>query len=153
MVTLYRREIEAAARETGVDPDLVEAVVLVESSGQADAFRHEPDFWARYMRGTPAWKDANPRRVSSSYGLCQVMYLVAKEHGFTGLPEELFVPEVNLGVGCRVLTRLLTWAGGDIQKAVGAYNAGKGGWSSPEAARYVQKVLTALEQVKAVRHG
>src|SRR5690349_19412236 len=85
----YRREIEEVARAHALDPDLIEAVVLTESSGRTDAFRHEPDFYRRYLQGKPEWAGTNPRRVASSYGLMQVMYPVAKELGFEGQPEDL----------------------------------------------------------------
>lgn len=146
----YRAEIEAAAREHGLDADLVEAIVLTESSGFADAFRYEKDFWRRYMDGKPQWVGANPRRVSSSYGLMQVMFPVAVELGYVGDPEGLFVPSVALDIGCMKFAELLTWSGGNVEQALAAYNGGKGNWRAPQPQQYVTKVKAALLQVK---HG
>jgi soluble lytic murein transglycosylase-like protein len=146
----YRAEIEAAAREHGLDADLVEAVCLTESSGLAHAYRWEPDFWRRYMEGKPQWIGANPRRVSASYGLMQVMLPVAVELGYVGEPEGLFVPSVALDMGCMKLAELLKWSGGNVDQALAAYNGGKGNWNAPRPQQYVTKVKAALLQVK---HG
>jgi soluble lytic murein transglycosylase-like protein len=148
----YRAEIEAAAREHGLDADLVEALVLVESAGLAHAYRWEPEFWKRYLEGKPRWIGSNPRRVSASYGLCQVMFPVAVELGYVGEPEGLFVPSVALDMGCMKLAELLKWSGGNADAALAAYNGGKVGNASPpyRNAAYVTKVKAALLQVK---HG
>jgi soluble lytic murein transglycosylase-like protein len=148
----YRAEIEAAAREHGLDADLVEAVVLTESLGMANAYRYEPEFWKRYMEGKPQWIGANPRRVSASYGLCQVMFPVAVELGYVGEPEGLFVPSVALDMGCMKLAELLKWSGGNVEAALASYNGGKVGNAAPPYRNqaYVTKVMAALLQVK---HG
>lgn len=150
----YRAEVEAIATRHELPPDLVQAVCMVESSGRTDAFRHEPDFWTRYMAGKPEWDGAIIRRVSSSYGLCQVMYPVALEHGYpkADAPEYLFVPIVGLEYGCRVLAKLLTWAKGDVRAALAAYNGGRGG-NRPGGilrnAAYSDKVLAQLGDVRS----
>jgi soluble lytic murein transglycosylase-like protein len=148
----YRAEIEAAAREHGLEADLVEAVVLVESAGLAHAYRWEPEFWRRYLEGKPQWIGSNPRRVSASYGLMQCMFPVAVELGYVGEPEGLFVPSVALDVGCHKLAELLKWSGGNVDAALAAYNGGKVGNSAPPYRNqsYVLKVNAALLQVK---HG
>jgi soluble lytic murein transglycosylase-like protein len=156
MTTLYRAEIVAAAAAHDLDPDLVEAIVLTESSGQTDAFRFEPGFYARYLQGRPAYAGANPRRISSSYGLMQVMAVVAAEHGLTGDPEQLFVPGVGLEYGCRHLRMLLDWAHGDVAAACAAYNGGKGGNAPGGPLRnegYVRKVRTAHARVVAAHRA
>lgn len=126
MRTDYTSEIRLVAGQFGLDPDWLEAQVVVESSGRTDAFRNEPAFYRTYLQGKPEWSRWNARRVSSSYGLLQVMFPVAVEHGFKGEPEELFVPKVGLYWGALVLKKLIEWAGGDMTKALVAYNGGKG---------------------------
>lgn len=123
--TSYSPLISATANAHGLDPNFVEAVVIQESSGATDAFRFEPKFYARYLAKNPAYAGQNPRRISSSYGLMQVMYVVAKELGFAGEPEELFVPMVGLEWGCRRLAVLMTWAKGDLLSVAAAYNGGR----------------------------
>jgi len=148
-VTPYRADIEAAADDHGLDPNLIEAVVIAESSGQTDAFRYEPGFYAQYIKGKPAYVAWNPRRVSSSYGLCQVMFTTAQQYGFSDAPELLFVPEVGLKFGCLHLKRLLAWAKGDTRKALAAYNGGQGNWNATDPQRYASKVLKLYDSVKA----
>jgi soluble lytic murein transglycosylase-like protein len=102
------------------------------------------------MEGKPQWIGANPRRVSASYGLMQVMLPVAVELGYVGEPEGLFVPSVALDMGCMKLAELLKWSGGNVDQALAAYNGGKGNWNAPRPQQYVTKVKAALLQVK---HG
>lgn len=143
-MTDYRNLIEVSAGRQELDPDLVEAIILTESSGHADAFRYEPDFWRRYMKDKPQWQGAIPRRVSSSYGLMQIMYPVAWELGFRGEPEELFIPSLNLSYGCLKLRLLVDWARDDVDRALAAYNGGKGG-----NGRYPLRNAAYVEKVKA----
>lgn len=147
--TLYRRQIEAAAAAHGLDADLVEAVVLVESSGQTDSFRFERGFWDLYLKGKEPYATQIPRRVSSSYGLMQCMFAVAVEMGFKDEPERLFVPEIGLEYGCRKLAAELKWANGDVMKALGSYNAGRGGYASAPGRTYAGKVTETLKGLQA----
>lgn len=126
MRTNYTALIKETAARHGLDADLLEAQVLVESSGHTDAFRHEPGFWDRYLRKNSRWSSWNPRRAASSYGLLQILYPTATELGFTGAPEMLFVPDVGLDWGARYFRQLRDWAEGDVVKALVAYNGGKG---------------------------
>jgi len=115
----------------------VQAVVEQESNGWFSAYRYEPDFWDHYLKNNLAYRDRNMREVSSSYGLMQVMYPTAVDHGFTGQPWELFAPAFSLEYGCRVLAGLIAWANGlytglekerqsaVLRSALAAYNGGK----------------------------
>lgn len=134
--TAYTALIKEYAEKHGVDADLMEALVITESGGKADAFRWEPVFWERYqLVKKPEYAKEIPRRWSSSYGLCQIMGVVAKEMGFDSPdPEQLFIPSVNLDYGCAKLRSLFDWAQefkvSDFQQtraALAAYNGGKGG--------------------------
>ncbi len=146
-MTDYRREIIQAAREHGLDPNLVEAVVVVESSGRTDAFRFEPGFYDKYLKNNPDYRGEIPRRVSSSYGLMQVLCPVARELGLKREPEYLFVPTIGLFFGCKKLAQLMTWAGGDIPKALEAYNGGKGSVGSLTTQRYAAKVIREWDRI------
>lgn len=136
--TRYKKDIDVAAAKWGLDPVLVEAVVVQESGGNTDAFRFEREFWNRYLKGNPRYRDLNPRRVSSSYGLMQVMYARVLEDKVADNdawePELLFLPVNGLDIGCGFLAELMTWAAGKtsdptlhIQAALAAYNGGRGG--------------------------
>jgi len=170
--TRYFDLIEQVAAKHDLDPLLVEAVVVKESSGNADAFRFEPDFYNRYLKLSPGWewarkKYANPRRISSSYGLMQVMFPVAVEDGYpkTDPPELMFLPEVALEYGCRRLRRLREWseeAGPTVDPhqrllaSLAAYNGGKGsnlpGTQPLRNGSYARAVLQIYTQLK-VEHG
>lgn len=136
--TCYRAAIDAKALKYGLSADLVEAQVVVESAGCADAFRPEMGFFTSYLKGQPAWAFTfdNPRRYSASYGLQQVLFPVAVELGYRVFdpPELLFVPETALEYGCKKLAQLMAWANletfhadGDtrMRSALAAYNGGK----------------------------
>lgn len=164
--TRYKAEIDVAAAKHGLDPLLVEAVVAQESGGNTDAFRFEPNFWNRYLKGNPAYKHLNPRRVSSSYGLMQVMYCRILEDKVADndawAPELLFIPENGLDIGCALLAELLAWgstvAPNDPEKAqlagLAAYNGGRGG-NDPRknwplrTAQYAKAVLAKRAALQA----
>ena len=120
-----RAELEALAADVahrhGLDPALVLAVASVESGFQ-------------------------PKAVSpkGALGLMQLMPATATSLGV----EDAFDPEVNLEGGSRYLAELLTLYGGDLRRALAAYNAGPGavkrhGGIPPyrETRAYVKKVL------------
>jgi soluble lytic murein transglycosylase-like protein len=150
-MTDYRSEIEAAASVARLNPDLVEAVVMIESSGRADAFRYEPDFYVRYLQGKAEWARWIPRRASSSYGLMQLMFPTARQIGFSGEPEELFVPKINLYWGCKLLAKLIAWAKGNETKALAAFNGGQAGYKAAAPQAYAVKVLAELARAQGVQ--
>jgi hypothetical protein len=154
----YRGEVEVISARHALTPDLVQAVCLIESEGLTCAYRPEPKFWDRYMRDKQEWDGANPARVSASYGLMQVMYPTALEHGYPrgDAPEGLFVPIVGLEYGCRVLAKRLEWAAGDLRATLASYNGGKTRDNAPgvEPKRneaYVVKVMTKLAELQGQR--
>jgi soluble lytic murein transglycosylase-like protein len=149
MTSPYREAIVVAANNYGLDPLLVEAVVQQESSGRADAFRHEPAFWARYCAMKAQYRTEDPRRIASSYGLMQVMYPTAYGVGFRGQPEELFGIETNLDIGCRVLKSLLVRTSGDLRAALASYNGGPAGATATIPLRYADEVLARYRQLQA----
>ena len=153
----YKPLIEQAAATHGLNPVLVAAVCQTESSFRTDAFRHEQQFWVRYMAKNPKYSHLNPRRYSSSYSLGQVMWVVAVEEGLDPKlpPEHLFIPEVGLEYACRKLKKCLTWAkqfgAGEkdtILAALAGYNGGCNSSQAPPNPRnikYALKVWTALQ--------
>jgi Transglycosylase SLT domain len=119
--------IQAAERH-GLDPDLVLAVVAVESS-----FRPE----AQSPKG--------------AQGLMQLMPATAADLGV----KNAFDPAENLDGGSRHLGALLTLYGGDLTRALAAYNAGvgavqrnKGVPPYRETREYVRKVLKQYKPAK-----
>ncbi|HWX69560.1 MAG TPA: transglycosylase SLT domain-containing protein [Steroidobacteraceae bacterium] len=118
----FDRLIERAARSHAVRPELVRAVILVES-----AF--------------------NPRAVSSrgAVGLMQLLPATARRYGVA----DAFDPEQNITAGVHYLRDLLTRYGNNLELTLAAYNAGEDaveryGHSIPpfaETRHYVPTVL------------
>lgn len=171
-----RASIEKVATAHGLEADLVEAVVLTESSG--NTFANKPETKYPYLMNVRTWKPFRPLTAServaawapddfptlaghrdqewqaqrTSWGLMQVMGAVAREHGFRGLYlVELVEVVANLQIGCRHLAGFLTWTKGDVDKALRAYNGGRGGVTSPATEDYPVKVRGFLNQIKGGR--
>jgi soluble lytic murein transglycosylase-like protein len=128
-----------------LDPALVWAIILVESSGIVNAYRHEPGFYTKYLKDKPWYRQWSPRRTAASYGLMQIMFPTACDMGWRGDPEELFVPETNIRLGCQYLVnlraKLPSW-----DAATCAYNGGVRGNRLPpyRNASYLAKVHAAM---------
>ena len=146
-MTPYRGLIQSFANQYRLDPNLVEAVVIAESNGCTDAFRYEPEFYQRYLKDNPEYRGMLPRRVSSSYGLMQVMYSTAREHGFRDLPEVLFQPNVGLQYGCLHLAKVIQQANGNVREALARYNGG-GNYQGTQPQKYATRVLTLYRSVE-----
>ncbi len=95
----YRNEIKTAAREFGVDPALVRAVIHAESAFNEKAL-------------SPV----------GAQGLMQLMPGTAKELGVVNA----LVAEQNIRGGVNYLAKMLQRFDGDIRLATAAYNAGPG---------------------------
>ena len=93
----YNHIIQRAANRYGVDPALVRAIIMAESS-------------------------YNPKAVSKkgAKGLMQLMPRTAKYLGV----EDSFNPEHNIDAGVRYFKQLLDQFNGDVKLALAAYNAG-----------------------------
>ncbi len=107
------------AAQYGVPLPLIVAIASHESGGFCP--------WA--TRGEPHLGDA-------SIGLMQVLYSTAKASGYTGsigawndttnTGTGLYDPATNLRYGTKFFASLLKSTGGDVERAVSAYNAGLG---------------------------
>lgn len=175
-MTAYTREITSAALACSLDPRMVEALVMVESGGNTFAWNPEPKY--RYLwnlRTKQPFRSLTADELASkepppdfpasagdrdqewwgqqaSWGLMQLMGALARERGFMGpyLPQ-LCDPQLNLQIGCRHLRNLLEWSDGHTGKALGAYNAGRGGWNSAAGLAYSGKVFKRMEQITKER--
>jgi soluble lytic murein transglycosylase-like protein len=123
-----RRMAADTARRHGLDPALVLAVVAVESGFRPDA--------------------VSPK---GAQGLMQLMPGTAQALGVG----DAFDPQGNLDGGVRHLSGLLALYGGDLRRALAAYNAGEGavarhGGLPPyrETRDYVRKVLERYERAR-----
>jgi soluble lytic murein transglycosylase-like protein len=170
-----RLQLVSAATVYSLEPQLVEALVLVESGGNPYAWNPEPRYrWIWNVRlHQPFRVLTDTERISNvppadfpvlagdrdnewwgqraSWGLMQVMGAVARELGCTVpyLPQ-LCEPELNLELGCRLIASHLKWAQGNVRRALGAFNAGRAGADGPAGSAYATHVLAGLE---AIRRG
>jgi len=118
----YRSMIEEVAREVAMSPQLLHAVIEVESGYQANA-----------------------RSPKGAQGLMQLMPATAERFGV----RNAFDPRQNIRGGALYLKWLLEYFRGDLRLALAAYNAGeaavvKAGYRIPPIAEtrdYVPKVL------------
>ena len=117
----FKAEIDAAAAKYGLDPALLRGLIRAESNFDPNA-------------GSPA----------GAQGLCQLMPGTAASLGVTNIHD----PKQNIDGGARYLRQQLDAFGGDVTKALAAYNAGPGavekfGGVPPyeETQNYVRRVL------------
>jgi len=125
----YRIEVEQLARRHGVSPNLVSALMAVES-------------------------DFDPTAVSSkgAQGLMQLMPLIAQYYRVYNP----FNPQQNIEGGVRYLGDLLRLFDNQLPLALAAYNGGEGlvrrhGGVPPMLESYVNKVLTLYEQTRGTQ--
>lgn len=116
-VLRWEADVIDVATAFDLDPDLVAAVMWVESAGDP---------------------------IAESYvGAVGLMGVMPLEKGFDGRPtaEQLLNPHVNLRWGSGILAQILKQAGGDLHAALAAYN---GGWrlvDTVETRTYTAEVL------------
>jgi soluble lytic murein transglycosylase-like protein len=125
----YKAEIDAAAQKYGLDPALLRGLIRQESNFDPNA-------------GSPA----------GAQGLCQLMPGTAASLGCTNVHD----PAQNIDAGARYLRQQLDAFGGDVSKALAAYNAGPGavqryGGVPPyaETQNYVRQVQAYADQYRS----
>ena len=173
--TAYTELIRSTANVYGIDANLLEAVVIKESSGNPWAWNPEPAY--RYLWDVRKGRPFRPLTSAevrakfppadfpalvgdsdhewwgqqASWGLLQLMGAVARELGYKApyLPS-LCNPATNLTWGAKHLSARLQWAGGDKRTALAGYNAGTAGGPTGALARagtYPDKVLAIYAQL------
>lgn len=142
------------ARKHGLNPDLVCAIISVESAWNPHAVRYENAWkWhldtAKYAAKNHITERTEYILQSLSYGLGQVMGAVCRELGHDGSLIEMFDPELNIEFTCLKLKQI-SKKYSDQNDIIASYNAG-----SPrrdpvlhryENADYVDKVNLKLRR-------
>jgi len=118
------------AKKYGIDPKVIGAIIHVESACNPYLLRYEPTYRYTYF----------PRELAenlgltietmivcqkTSYGPMQVMYAVALELGFKGLPTELCNFDAGVEFGTKVLFKKKFKYGDDPILLAASYNAGE----------------------------
>ena len=91
------------AKKYKLPPLLLKAVAQVESALDPKAYRFEPGFWDRYLKNDPEWRGKDPKVVSASFGLMQLMFTTAWSMGFRGKETDLYDPMINVNPGAKLL--------------------------------------------------
>jgi len=133
---LYAAQTAAVARDYNIDPDLLRAVMHVESRGDAAA--------------------VSPK---GARGLMQIMPATAKRFGVREPLIELSDPMINLRTGAAYLKDLQRRFGNNLELVLAAYNAGEGaviryGLKTPpyrETQGYVTSVLGQYRTLVSAR--
>jgi soluble lytic murein transglycosylase-like protein len=133
MIYEFEAEIKAAGKKHGIDPELINAVIMAESAGDPNAIRFE---YHNYLSGAyhirpyskvkPKISSLQTERMgqSTSWGLMQVMGFNARGLGFRRRwLVELCRPDIGIDLGCKILARLLKKYD-IVEDAVSAYNQG-----------------------------
>jgi len=122
-----------------VEKLLLKAIAMVESSMDPMAYRYEKEFWEKYGSKFPDLKDRDPKEVSASYGLMQVMFSTAWNLGFRGPGVDLYNPVYNVELAGKLLVQLREqlvpkpfWRCWPNEVVLARYNGGSAGNPGPE---------------------
>jgi soluble lytic murein transglycosylase-like protein len=107
----FHQVIVDISNKHGVDPELVEAIISVESGFNTNAIS-----------------------VKGARGLMQLMPATAMRYGMKNT-QELHIPAKNIDMGVRHLKDLLNLHNGQVSLAIASYNAGQGA-----VAKYGQRI-------------
>ena len=121
----YEQHIQEAAQKYGVDPNLIRGVIAQESKGDPNAGSHK-----------------------GAKGLMQLMPATAKSLGVSDRMD----PRQNIMGGTKYLAQMLKQNGGNVERALWAYNAGPGnlakGIKPAETRHYIPAVLNYTNQYR-----
>ena len=107
----YMPTIREVAEELSLNPNIIAAIIITESTGKTCAMRFEPGWrWFTPTEHMMAYAEklgcsvqTEENGQATSWGLMQVMGTVAREHGFRGWFSELCQPETGIRYGANHL--------------------------------------------------
>ena len=125
---ILRNEVDSSARRHGVDPELVRAIIQIESR----------------------W-DSNALSSAGARGLMQLMPGTARDLGV----RDSYNPAQNIEGGTKFIARLIRKYKGDVAKALMAYNTGPGNVDKgniPQVTKkYARNVMAIYNRLKSRR--
>jgi soluble lytic murein transglycosylase-like protein len=146
--------IEYYSKEYGVEKALIEAIIMQESKENPTAMRYEPHLtkakW--YLKLLTEEQKKDPFSYFSM-GSMQVLFGIAKHHGFKGTPHELLNPKYSIAYGVIYLKDLIDRYY-NIEDVISSYNqgspkkykTGKQAGQYHNQIRYVNPVLKYYKQ-------
>jgi soluble lytic murein transglycosylase-like protein len=161
----YDKMFCVAGKKWNVKKLLLKAVAITESSLAPHAYRFEPLFWDRYMKDKPEWADKDPKVVSASHGLMQLMWPTAVGLGFDGTVDDLCDPMINIMLGAKLIRQLIDRATkqrlcdqfywlAPLHIAIARYNGGS--FKNPDESgvlrqqKYLRKVMKQWGELKKI---
>lgn len=149
-------QVIATAKKYRIDPALLDAIIVTESTYNPWQIRYEPTFVSNVIPNGFARKnditiDTEAQLQKFSFGLCQIMGGVARGMGFGGLLTNLLEPGINLALGANLIANL-TKRFPLLDDAIAAYNAGRPNLDADGRYRnqeYVDKVTQTMTRLKA----
>lgn len=120
--------ISGIAKQYNVDPNVVYAIVEIESAWIPQAVRYEPHYTylcdiEKNARANKISRETEQRLQMFSFGLMQVMGGLARSLQFQGSLISLFEIGPNVHVGCKFLSQLMKKYD-SLEDVVASYNAG-----------------------------
>lgn len=122
-------QIIALAPRFKIEPELIAAIIEVESAGTSYAVRYEPK-WVylidvlTFSKLLGITEDTERTLQMCSWGVMQVMGSVARQHGFNGYLNRLSEDYFGVYYGCTHLQWLSNSHGWKDDDLISAYNAG-----------------------------
>lgn len=159
LLTLPLNLILEVSNSKRVDPNIIMAIVSVESNGQTCATRYEPHYRYTFKEQEFAdrsyiSKDTETIQQKTSWGLMQVMGGVAREHGFTDPLIALCRPRKGLVVGITHFVKMFDRYNNNLNDAVSAYNQG-GNYKKENGEyknqKYVDKVIERYDFFRGIK--
>lgn len=123
------KEIEEVCKPLNIQPSLLAAIVMTESSGNRLAHRYEANYqWLWEVKENAKRLGCSEEQEKlaqmTSYGLTQVMGSVCRQLGHQDWLSEMFEVVPNLKMGARHLKQFIARYPAPITDAISAYNQG-----------------------------
>jgi hypothetical protein len=167
LTTDFDKMFCVAGKKWNIKKLLLKAIAINESSLDPKAYRFEAMFWDNYLANNPEWKDKDPKIVSASHGICQIMFTTAWSLGLTGeiekVRDDLLDPSINIMLAAKLMRLLIDksikkeyadkyyWLS-NAQIACAMFNGGSRGNPAEDGTlrnqKYVRKIFKTWGELK-----